>query len=44
MFLLQVFKVGREKVVMILYGFFGNIWEKEEVLLYWKKFLRKGIL
>lgn len=42
MFLLQVFKVGREKVVMILYGFFGN--EKEEVLLYWKKFLRKGIL
>lgn len=43
-FLLQALKAGREKVAMILYGSFGNIWEKEEVPSYWKKPLRKGIL
>lgn len=42
-FLLQALKAGREKVAMILYGSFGNIWEKE-VPSYWKKPLRKGIL
>lgn len=44
MFLLQALKAGREKVAMILYGSFGNIWEKEEVPSYWKKPLWKGIL
>lgn len=43
-FLLQALKAGREKVAMILYGSFGNIWEEEEVPSYWKKPLRKGIL